>query len=106
MLGHSDWLDEQRYELQTIRAKNNHGIFQFDRVFQIIDGRQGIKSHGPCNMPVWGSSFNNQTSLYFENYPPYDNESATRSRILALTEYLYQLQESTSANAFDLESTR
>jgi len=77
----------------TVLAKNNHGIFPFDRVFQIIDGRQEVKSHGPRNMPVWGSSFNNQTSLYFENYPPYDNESATRSRILALTEYLYRLQE-------------
>lgn len=77
----------------TVLAKNNHGVFPFDRVYQIIDGRQEIKSHGSRDMPIWGSSFNNQTSLYFDNYPPQDSESATRSRILALTEYLYRLQE-------------
>jgi mono/diheme cytochrome c family protein len=77
----------------TVLAKNNKGVFPFDRVYQIIDGRQEIKSHGPRDMPVWGNAFNNQTSLYFENYPQNDCESAARSRILALVEYLYRLQE-------------
>jgi mono/diheme cytochrome c family protein len=76
----------------TVLAKNNNGIFPFDRVYQIIDGRQEVKSHGPREMPVWGRAFNNQTSIYFENYPPQDTESAARSRILALVEYLYRLQ--------------
>jgi len=76
----------------TVLARNNNGVFPFDRVYQIIDGRQEIKSHGPRNMPVWGQSFNLQSSIYFENYPPHDTESAARSRILALTEYLYRLQ--------------
>ncbi|MCF7970755.1 MAG: cytochrome c [Methylococcaceae bacterium] len=77
----------------TILAKNNNGVFPFDRVYQIIDGRQEVKTHGPRDMPVWGRAFNMQSSLYFENYPSYDSESAARSRILALTEYLYRLQE-------------
>lgn len=77
----------------TVLAANNNGVFPFDRVFQIIDGRQEVKSHGPRDMPVWGNAFSNQTSLYFENYPAQDKESATRSRILALTEYLYRLQQ-------------
>ncbi len=77
----------------TELAKNNKGVFPFDRVFQIIDGRQEVKSHGPRNMPVWGNAFNNQSSLYFENYPSQDSESAARSRILAITEYLYRLQD-------------
>ena len=76
----------------TVLAKNNKGIFPFDRVYQIIDGRQEIKAHGSRAMPVWGRHFNMQCSIYFENYPPQDNESAARSRILALTEYLYRLQ--------------
>lgn len=76
----------------TVLAKNNNGVFPFDRVYQIIDGRQEVKSHGPRDMPVWGRSFNLQSSVYFENYPPQDAESAARSRILALTEYLYRLQ--------------
>jgi len=77
----------------TVLAKNNKGVFPFDRVFQIIDGRQEVKSHGPREMPIWGNAFNNQSSLYFENYPPQDSESAARSRILALTEYVYRLQD-------------
>jgi len=77
----------------TVLAKNNNGVFPFDRVYQIIDGRQEVKSHGSRDMPVWGRHFNMQSSIYFENYPPQDTESAARSRILALTEYLYRLQE-------------
>lgn len=76
----------------TVLARNNNGVFPFDRVYQIIDGRQEVKSHGPREMPVWGRHFNMQCSIYFENYPPQDSESAARSRILALTEYLYRLQ--------------
>lgn len=77
----------------TVLAKNNKGVFPFDRVYQIIDGRQEVKSHGSREMPVWGRAFNLQSSLYFDNYPKQDNESAARSRILALTEYLYRLQK-------------
>lgn len=76
----------------TVLAKNNKGVFPFDRVYQIIDGRQEVKSHGSREMPVWGRHFNLQSSIYFENYPPQDTESAARSRILALTEYLYRIQ--------------
>lgn len=76
----------------TMLAKNNNGVFPFDRVYQIIDGRQEVKSHGSRDMPVWGQRFNRQSSVYFDNYPPQDSELAARSRILALTEYLYRLQ--------------
>lgn len=76
----------------TILAKNNNGVFPFDRVYQVIDGRQEVKAHGTREMPIWGRSFNLQSSIYFENYPLHDMESSARSRILALTEYLYRLQ--------------
>jgi len=76
----------------TTLAKANNGIFPFDRVFQVIDGRQEVKSHGPRDMPVWGRAFNRQSSAFFDNYPAHDSESAARSRILALTEYLYRIQ--------------
>lgn len=77
----------------TVLAKNNNGVFPFDRIYQIIDGRSEVKSHGSREMPVWGRSFNLQSSAYFGNYPDNDTESAARSRILALVEYLYRLQE-------------
>jgi len=76
----------------TVLARNNNGVFPFDRVYQIVDGRQEVKAHGPREMPVWGRGFNMQSSIFFENYPPYDSESNSRSRMLALTEYLYRLQ--------------
>jgi hypothetical protein len=76
----------------TVLARNNSGVFPFDRVYQIIDGRQEIKAHGPREMPVWGRTFNTQSSIFFQNYPPSDVESNARSRMLALTEYLYRLQ--------------
>lgn len=76
----------------TMLASNNGGVFPFDRVYQIIDGRQEVKAHGSRSMPIWGERFNMQSSAYFENSPSGDTESAARSRILALTEYLYRLQ--------------
>lgn len=76
----------------TMLASNNRGIFPFDRVYQVIDGRQEVKAHGTREMPIWGRSFRMQSSAFFENYPPHDTESAARSRILALTEYVYRLQ--------------
>ncbi len=77
----------------TVLAKNNKGVFPFDRVYQIIDGRMEVKAHGTRKMPIWGKAFNNQSSAYFKSYPAHDRESAARSRILALTEYIYRLQE-------------
>jgi mono/diheme cytochrome c family protein len=76
----------------SVLAKNNNGVFPFDRIYQIIDGRSEVRAHGTRDMPVWGERFNLQTSLFFENYPPTDPESAARSRIMALTEYIYRLQ--------------
>jgi mono/diheme cytochrome c family protein len=76
----------------TVIAKNNQGIFPFDRVYQIIDGRQEVKAHGTREMPIWGRAFRMQTSAFFQNYPSHDEESGARSRILALTEYVYRLQ--------------
>jgi hypothetical protein len=67
-------------------------VFPFDRVYQVIDGREQIKAHGTRDMPVWGQAFRRQSSVYFQNYPVEDQESNARSRILALTEYVYRLQ--------------
>lgn len=46
----------------TELAKNNRGVFPFDRVHQIIDGRAEVKDHGPRDMPVWGYAFRHQSS--------------------------------------------
>ena len=72
----------------TVLAKNNNGVFPFERVSMIIDGRQELKTHGPKEMPVWGRVFTLRSSIYNE----FEAEVAARGRILALTEYVYRLQ--------------
>ena len=76
----------------TVLAKNNNGVFPFDRVYQIIDGRQAVGAHGSREMPVWGRAFRMQSSVFFDSRIPHDSESSARSRMLALTEYIYRLQ--------------
>jgi mono/diheme cytochrome c family protein len=66
----------------TVLARINNGVFPFDRVVQIIDGREQIRAHGSRQMPVWGNSFRLR-----------DAGPTAASRIRALTEYLDRLQE-------------
>jgi hypothetical protein len=58
-------------------------------VYQIIEGGKEIKAHGLREMPVWGNAFTKESSIYFSQHPPFNNESVIHSRILAITEYLY-----------------
>lgn len=66
----------------TVLAKNNDGAFPYDRVYQIIDGRNStITSHGTREMPVWGYRFGPPQAFKFKR------------RILAVIDYLKTLQQ-------------
>lgn len=66
----------------TVLAKNNNGVFPYDMVYQVIDGRNStIKSHGTREMPIWGFRFGPPQAFRFKN------------RILAVIEYLKRIQE-------------
>ncbi|MFN6960863.1 MAG: c-type cytochrome [Rhodocyclaceae bacterium] len=93
-LGDGPAADQMKTKVPDITglAKANNGVFPFDRVHRIIDGREDIKAHGSREMPIWGLAFRRQSSIYYDTYPAADPESAARSRILALTEYVYRLQ--------------
>jgi hypothetical protein len=66
----------------TILAKNNNGVFPYDRVYEIIDGRNSeIVAHGTHEMPVWGYRFG----------PP--EPFRLKNRMLAVIEYLKRVQE-------------
>ncbi len=73
----------------TELAKKNGGVFPLSAVYEKIDGRQEVKAHGPRDMPVWGY-------LYL---PSALNQKQPQSwlfldtRILALADYLYRIQE-------------
>jgi mono/diheme cytochrome c family protein len=76
----------------TVLSRDNKGVYPFDRVLKTIDGTVEVKAHGTRQMPVWGRVFRQQSSIYLDTFPPADPDSAARSRMLALTEYLYRLQ--------------
>jgi mono/diheme cytochrome c family protein len=58
----------------TVLAKNNNGVFPYDRVYQIIDGRHStIANHGTRKMPKHAHAF--------------------KARILAVINYLKTVQE-------------
>ena len=75
----------------TVLAKNNGGVFPVGRVYEVIDGRQQVASHGPREMPIWGADYSVLAAPAFDDYP-FNTEVLVRARILALTEYLYRLQ--------------
>jgi mono/diheme cytochrome c family protein len=79
----------------TQLKKNNGGVFPFDHVYQVIDGRKTVQVHGPREMPVWGSVYRAESGKEFGPYHGlvYVDEGVVRARILALIEYISRLQE-------------
>lgn len=79
----------------TRLKKNNDGIFPFDRTYEVIDGRAEVKMHGPRSMPVWGMVYRERSDRDNEQNVWRDHlgERFVRARILALIEYISQLQE-------------
>ena len=77
-------------DLTTIQQRNG-GVFPTDRMIEIVDGRQALAGHGPRSMPIWGTTYTEKASSYYRG-EAYNSEQFVRVRILALTDYLYQLQ--------------
>lgn len=78
----------------TTLQKDNNGVFPYDRVYQVIDGRIDPKAHGTRDMPIWGNEYNSNAAEYYSDYlKPYSAEGFVRGRILALINYIYSLQE-------------
>ena len=41
----------------TVLAKKNNGVFPFNSVYEIIDGRKTVIAHGTRDMPIWGDRY-------------------------------------------------
>jgi mono/diheme cytochrome c family protein len=66
----------------TVLAKNNNGVFPYDRVYQMIDGRNStVASHGTREMPIWGYRFGPVQAYRF------------KARVLAVIDYLRSIQQ-------------
>lgn len=91
-IAYSVMLKKPASDLTTLSRKNS-GVFPFARVFETIEGTHELKAHGTREMPIWGREY--RSSKYYDDYlhdPESDRSYFARSRILALTEYIYRLQ--------------
>lgn len=85
---YADSLKKKPADLTTL-AKRNGGVFPVSRTYETIEGAGA--GHGPREMPVWGLDYTLQAN---EQLPemPYNQAQYVRTRIMALMEYLNQLQ--------------
>jgi mono/diheme cytochrome c family protein len=73
--------------------QNNGGVFRFDRIYDVIDGREAVAAHGPRDMPIWGNEYTEQAAgLTGGLGTSKEYASFTRGRVIALIGYIYSLQ--------------
>lgn len=82
----------------TRLSETNSGVFPFARVYDVIDGRFELATHGTRDMPVWGEVYKRSWAQGQNAALPYLAskeviESIVRVRILALIDYIFTLQE-------------
>lgn len=73
----------------TTMATRNGGIFPVNKTYETIEGAG--KGHGTREMPVWGLDYTIQATEVMPELP-YNQAMYVRTRIMALLEYLNQLQ--------------
>lgn len=78
----------------TKLSQRNDGVFPYDRVYHVIDGRESVKAHGTRDMPVWGNVLTLEGSGANRSVSdvPVDMEVEVRARILLLMDYLNRIQ--------------
>ena len=76
----------------TLLARKNGGAFPVERISGIIDGRIEIVSHGPRDMPIWGTRYAVDAAKRFPEVP-YAQEAYIRANVLLLVEYLSRIQQ-------------
>lgn len=77
----------------TRLSRDNGGVFPFERVRRVIDGRTGLPAHGRRDMPAWGTVYRSQSARRDRSGLVTVDESVVRARILALVEHVSRLQE-------------
>lgn len=73
----------------TTMARRNGGVFPVSGTYDTIEGAG--KGHGTRAMPVWGVDYTIQAAEALPEMP-YNQAVYVRTRIMALLEYLNQLQ--------------
>jgi mono/diheme cytochrome c family protein len=78
----------------TKLSEANKGVFPVSRVYDVIDGRVEVMTHGTREMPVWGEAYARELNsrLPRDFMPKEMIEVMIRVRILGLIEYISTLQ--------------
>ncbi len=72
-------------------SKNAGGEFSTAHLYDMIDGRQEVATHGPREMPVWGNTYRSEAQHAYDSYvigEPARPEGSVRARIYALIKYI------------------
>lgn len=72
----------------SVLRQNNGGVFPFNDVYKIVDGRNGIRAHG-SEMPVWGDRF--VASMDAEDKPA--AEITALARLTSIVYYVESIQK-------------
>lgn len=90
----ADQLTVAPANLQMI-SKNNGGVFPFDRVYDLVDGRDTLRAHGPSEMPIWGEDYavDAATMSGQRDANRHSIEAAVAGRVLSLVYYLRSIQQ-------------
>lgn len=87
------YLSEQASDLTALRS-NNNGVFPSSYLRAVIDGREMVAVHGTRDMPAWGHEYSDRAVEYYSDFfGEYSSEAFVNSRVLALVDYIYRLQE-------------
>ena len=74
----------------TTLSKRNGGEFPENRVYSMIDGREGFYAHGERDMPVWGIRY---LLAHAIRYGDSGAEQVVQARIARLVEFLQSIQQ-------------
>lgn len=75
----------------ALLARDNAGEFPYERVVEVIDGREWSKAHGGRAMPIWGEVFEAQAAESLKGEEG-DAEAMVAERIGHLVDYIETLQ--------------
>jgi mono/diheme cytochrome c family protein len=78
----------------TKLSETNKGVFPTSRIYDAIDGRIEVMSHGRRDMPVWGDIYTSELTarLPRDSLSKETVDALVRVRILTLVEYISTLQ--------------
>jgi mono/diheme cytochrome c family protein len=71
----------------TLLAQKHGGQFPYNKVVQIIDGRNSVRAHGDPAMPVWGETLEHNPSQLFSQ------KAQVQGKIQLITDYLRSIQQ-------------